>query len=118
MSVINVTQQRRLFGMFELDSTNTVLYSRVEADGRGDFVTTTDINGHDLFNDNSPILNAGELRQRVNHFRASGAMVDSFDFTCQYDDGPVPVRVLLARVRERFDYDSTKSILIHLRRRL
>ena len=103
--------------MFELDATNTVLYSRVEADGRGDSVAAPYLNGRALFEGVCPFANADELRQRINSFRSNGAQADSFDFTCQYADGPVSVRVLLARVRERTDRESTKSVLIHIRQR-
>lgn len=110
-------ESQKLFGMFELDASNTVLYSRVEGAGRGDYVPTADLNGRPLFGDAFAFANADELRQLINSFRSNGAQADSFDFTCQYDDGPVPVRILLARVRERTDRESTKSVLIHIRRR-
>ncbi|HWS55333.1 MAG TPA: hypothetical protein VN228_14445 [Pyrinomonadaceae bacterium] len=112
------TARAKLFGMFELDAANTVLYSRVEGDGNGSaLVPPPDLNGCALFGGVCHFANADELRQRINSFRSNGAQAASFDFTCEYDDGPVPVRVLLARVRERTDRDSTKSVLIHIRRR-
>lgn len=111
------TARQKLFGMFELDAADTVLYSRVEGVGRGDYVASADLNGRALFEAVCPFANADELRQRINSFRSNGAQADSFDFTCEYDDGPVPVRILLARVRERTDRESTKSVLIHIRRR-
>ena len=109
--------QPRLFGMFELDAANTVLYSRVETGGRGDEVPAPDLSGRGLFEGGGPFANAEELRRRINSFRSNGAQADSFDFTCEYADGPVPVRVLLARVRECSDRESTKSVLIHIRQR-
>lgn len=111
------TTQTKLFGMFELDSANTVIYSRVEGNGRGDEIPAPDLNGRDLFDEGSPLINADDLRRRVNNFRSNGAQADSFDFTCEYDDGPVPVRVLLARVRERSGLDDTRSVLMHIRQR-
>ena len=101
-----------LCGMFELDSAGVVLYSRVGADG-----PAPDHTGRNFFDEAADFSNAAELRRRINLFRASGAQADSFDFTCEYDDGPVPVRILLARLRERADYDNTSSVLIHVRRR-
>ncbi len=109
--------QPKLFGMFELDAADTVLYSRLELDGRGDGVPAPDFRGRGLFDGGGPFANAEELRRRINSFRSNGAQADSFDFTCEYDDGPVPVRVLLARVRERSDREVTKSVLIHIRQR-
>jgi hypothetical protein len=107
----------KLFGMFELDAADTVLYSRVEQVGRGDGVPAPDLSGRGLFEGGGPFANAEELRRRINSFRSNGAQADSFDFTCEYDDGPVPVRVLLARVRERADREVTKSVLIHIRQK-
>lgn len=109
--------QPKLFGMFELDAADTVLYSRMERDGRGDYMPTPDFNGRGLFEGVTPFANAEDLRRRINSFRLNGAQADSFDFTCEYDDGPVPVRVLLARVRERSDREVTKSVLIHIRQK-
>lgn len=117
MSIAPAPTQQKLFGMFELDASNTVLYSRVERDGRGDASPAPDLSGSVLFEVAAPFSNAAELRQLVNHFRSNGAQSDSFDFTCQYEDGPVTVRVLLARVREHTDQHSTKSVLIHIRQK-
>lgn len=109
---------QKLFGMFELDTACTVLYSRAELDGQNGEGIAPDLTGRALFDDSAPFSNAGELRQRINNFRSSRAQAGSFDFTCDYPDGPITVRVLLARIRERNDYDRTQSILVHIRRRL
>lgn len=105
-------------GMFELDAVGTVLYSRANADGPAGHGPAPDLKGRNYFDEAAGFANAAELRRRVNLFRAGGAQADSFDFTCEYEDGPVPVRVLLARIRERGSgYDQTGSVLIHVRRR-
>jgi hypothetical protein len=106
-----------LCGMFELDAAGTVLYSRADADGPVGG-PAPDLTGRNFFEEAADFSNAAELRRRVNLFRASAAQADSFDFICEYDDGPAPVRILLARIRERADYDNnTSSVLIHVRRR-
>jgi hypothetical protein len=104
-----------LFGMFELDPSGTVLYARAEGVGEAD-AHTHGLAGHNFFDEAARFSNAGELRRRINLFRMSGAQADSFDFTCEYDDGPVRVRVLLARIRERNNHDGAESVLIHVRR--
>lgn len=111
------TTRTKLLGMFELDAADTVLYSRVETEGRGDDIPAPDLSGRSLFEGGGPFANAEELRRRINSFRTNGAQADSFDFTCEYEDGPVPVRVLMARVRECADRESTKSVLIHIRQK-
>lgn len=105
-------QRPALLGMFELDAAGTVLYSRADAPG-----PAPDSAGRNFFDEAADFSNAGELRRRVNLFRASGAQADSFDFIFEYEDGPTPVRILLARIRERTDDDNHSSILIHIRRR-
>ena len=112
-----VVSRPALLGMFELDASGTVLYSRADADGPTPG-HAPDHTGRNFFDEAADFSNAGELRRRVNLFRAGGAQADSFDFICECDDGPAPVRILLARIRERTgrDNDNT-SVLIHVRRR-
>lgn len=103
-----------LCGIFELDSANTVLYSRFEtADGS----PPPEVNGRTLFEGAKQFANADELRRLINRFRTNEAKSDSFDFTCQWAGGPVAVKVLLARVLESYGRGATKSILVHIRER-
>ena len=105
---------QKVYGLFELDDDNTVLYSRLDDDG-GAALPSAGFNGQDFFRA-APFLNAEELRQAVDDFRASGAPARSVTFTCHYEDGPEQVKVLLARLRERSDAGRTKSILAHIRK--
>lgn len=111
------TTRQKLLGMFELDSSNTVRYSRFEGEGRVADPAAPDICGASLFDAAQPFSNSEEFRRRINSFRSNGAHADSFDFTFDYEDGPLPVRVLMARVRESSEADSAKSVLIHVRQR-
>ena len=43
---------------------------------------------------------------------------DSFDLDCHYGTSDHPVRVLLARIRERVNRNNTKSVLVHIRQGL
>jgi len=117
MSTSLTTIEQTLLGMFELDAHDIILYARVEADGRDGGAVATELHGRGLFEWAAPFANADELRRRIHHFRMNGAPADGFDFECQYADGEVPVRVLLARVRDFADHHETKSILVHIRQR-
>ena len=108
--------RQKLFGMFELDSSNRVIYSRFEGGAEGGAAPPA-VNGASLFEAGAAFSNADEFRRRINIFRSNGAQADSFDFTFEYEDGPVPVRVLMARVSESSERGSTRSVLIHVRRR-
>jgi hypothetical protein len=111
----SLLDQRKLFGLFELDSAGTVLYARVEPDGdaRG---KVPDVAGRDFFNEVAPFENAEELRLRVRDFTNGGGQADNFHFTCRLESGALPVKVLLARIRERSDGKRTKSVLLHIRK--
>ncbi len=75
-----------------------------------------DVRGRDFFSEVAPFENAEEFRQCINNFRASSRQASSINFTCRYQDGPLNVRVLLARIRERPEAHLTKSILVHIRK--
>jgi hypothetical protein len=113
-SVID-TADGRLLGMFELDASDTVIYARVE--GAGHSAPAPGPLGRALFEWAAPFANADELRRRIHYFRSNGAPADGFDFQCEYADGEMPVRVLLARVRDFTNQRTTKSILVHIRQR-
>ncbi|HEY0385401.1 MAG TPA: hypothetical protein VGC64_05290 [Pyrinomonadaceae bacterium] len=114
MSTLLLNQQR-LFGLFELDSSGTVLYSRIETDEDGD-AAASDVTGRNFFSDVAPFENREEFRRRINDFINSAWQADNFHFTYRYHDGLLPVKVLLARIRERSNGTHTKSILVHIRK--
>ena len=101
-----------LLGMFELDGTDTVVYAHMEGIG-----PLPDLRGRGLFERARSLSNSDELRQRIHYFRSNGASADAFDFVCQYEGGEIPVRVLMARVRDFAGNSGTKSILVHIRQR-
>jgi hypothetical protein len=105
---------RKLFGILELDSAGTVLYNRFDPDGGGG--AAADMTGRNFYTEVAPFRNVGEFRQRLDCFSRGTEPAHSMDFTCDYEDGPLPVRVLLARIRERSQAEATKSILVHIRR--
>ena len=106
----------KLYGLLELDSDGTVLYSRVEMDGSGAGKPAPDLTGLNFFTEVAPFKNVGEFQRQLDLFGRGQQPASSLDFVCQYDDGPLAVRVLLARIRERSDQHTTKSILVHIRR--
>lgn len=111
----SLVEERSFFGLFELDDSGTVLYSRIEVDGRSD-ATATSLTGQNFFKEIAPFDNVEEFRQRIAGFARSAAQADNFIFTCRINRGLMPVRVLLARIRERSNGEQTKSILVHIRK--
>jgi hypothetical protein len=106
----------KLFGLVELDSVGTVLYTRFEPDGGQLFGFAPAYMGLNFYTEVVPFKNVVEFRHLLDDFSRGSHPVHSIDFTCDYEDGPLPVRVLLTRIRERSQTDVTKSILIHIRR--
>ena len=107
----------KFYGLLELDAAGTVLYSRVEPDGvAAQGTSAPDLTGHNFYTEVAPFRNVAELRGEIDRFSRGSQPAYSIDFTCDYEDGPVQARVLLARIRERSQADVTKSILVHIRR--
>lgn len=104
---------RKLFGLVELDPAGTVLYNRFDAEGCD---PAADVTGRNFYTEVAPFSNVVEFRQRLDSFSRGTEPVHSMDFTCDYEDGPLPVRVLLARIRERTRAETTRSILVHFKR--
>lgn len=108
-------EQQNFFGLFELDDSGTILYSRIEPDGRTD-KRGPDVAGRNFFKEIISFENAEELRQRITTFRRSAIQADNFIFTCRTRNSLLPVRVLLARIHERTNGSRIKSVLLHIRK--
>lgn len=100
-----------LLGLFELDEAGTVLYSRIEPGGTG-----PEMSGRNFYDEVAPFENVAEFRRHVTEFTLGASPADSFKFDCQYAGCIHPVKVLLARIRERVHHDRTKSVLVHIRK--
>ncbi|HEX6184972.1 MAG TPA: response regulator [Pyrinomonadaceae bacterium] len=105
---------QKLYGLIEIDQAGTVLYTRFEGEG-ADFFSARDFTGRNFYAEVAPFKNVAEFRQRLDDFKRGTHAAHSINFTCEYADGPLAVRVLLTRIRERTERDVTKSILVHIR---
>lgn len=106
---------QKLFGLIELDAAGTILYSRIEQDGDAG-ASVADLTGRNFFTEIAPFKNIEEFRQLLDSFNQSSQQADSIRFIFDYEDGHLPVKILLARIRERSEQDVTKSILVHIRK--
>jgi len=111
---ISLLTAQELLGLFELDAAGTVLYYRIEPRGEPGS-TSQDMAGHNFYDEVAPFENVEEFRRYVTKFTLGESPADSFNFGCRYDGGVQPVKVLLARIRERVNHDRTKSVLVHIR---
>lgn len=104
-----------MYGLIEIDTAGTVLYTRFEGEAATSFASL-DPAGRNFYTEVAPFKNVGEFRQQLDDFSRGTRPAHSLDFTCLYEDGPLPVRILLTRIRERSERALTKSILVHIRR--
>lgn len=100
----------QLPGLVELDQEGTILYARLERDD-----ARRDLGGLNFFSEVAPCKNVGEFRRRLKDFANGREQANGFNFSCDFEDGSVPVRVLLDRIRERSNGDRADSILVHIR---
>ncbi|MBA2645439.1 MAG: hypothetical protein H0U81_01445 [Pyrinomonadaceae bacterium] len=107
-----ILSQRKLFGLLELDAAGTVLYSVLDDSLDG---SLANVAGHNFYSEVAPFINVEEFHQCLDTFNRGTEQALSFVFNCDYADGAVPVRVVLARIRERKNGD-TKSLLVHIRK--
>ena len=100
----------KLLGLFEIDENGRLLYSSVETAGR--LHRDSSLDGKNLFTELAPFANANDFKRRFEFFRFADMRSLSFAFTCQYADGPLLVRVVLARLLTGPEY----SFLVHLQK--
>ena len=110
-----ILSRQKLFGLLELDAAGTVLYSMLEGDHDLDG-SAAEVAGHNFFSEVVPFINVEEFHQRLDTFNRGSEYAKSFIFNCDYEDGAVPVRVLLARIRGHSNGDHTKSLLVHIKK--
>ena len=112
MSSLSLGPQK-VFGLLELDLQGKVIFSKLEGDEK--LATTADLVGRNFFSEVATFLNVAEFRRHFETFDNnpySGS--SSFMFNCDYEDGAVPVKVLLARLREDTKYPG--SVLVYIKK--
>jgi len=107
-----ILAQQKLFGLLELDQRGTVIFSKLEGDE--ELTGVADVVGRNFFSDVATFLNVAEFRQRFETFDSNPEPSSSFMFNCAYEDGAVPVKVLLARLREDTGYPG--SVLVYIKK--
>lgn len=104
--------KQKLLGLFELDENGNVLYSSVES-ASGSMYREPTFDGSNFFTEVAGFTNSRDFQRRFELFRLGETQAHSFDFTCEYADGPAPVKVLMARL---FKDPPNRSFLVHLRK--
>ena len=104
---------QKLFGLLELDLQGTVIFSKLE--GEEKLAPAADLVGRNFFSEVANFLNVAEFQRHFETFdnNPRGGS-SSFIFNCDYEDGAVPVKVLLARLRE--DTMFPGSVLVYIKK--
>ena len=108
-----ILASQKLFGLLELDLQGTVIFSKLEGDEK--LAAAAEVVGRNFFSEVATFMNVAEFRQHFetfDNFPHSGS--SSFMFNCDYEDGAVPVKVLLARLREDTKYPG--SVLVYIKK--
>jgi len=97
-------------GMFDLDADGTILYYRAESgslpSGR------SDLDGCSFYDVMAAFDHAGELRRMVEEFLQGDGSAANFAFICRAGGEELPLRALIARVREESDLGRAKAVLL------
>ncbi len=103
---------QKLFGLLELDPQGTVVFSKLEGDDK--LPGAVDLVGRNFFSEVATFLNVAEFRERFETFDSKPESSNSFMFNCDYEDGAVPVKVLLARLKEDTKYP--ESVFVYIKK--
>jgi len=109
------TLPAEIYGLFELDSAGTVMYSKIES---GDYSAKgwTEFNGLNFFDEVAPFKNVEEFRRRFRYFVKGSDAAEKFNFICQFDEQPLEVKVMLTQISEREFDASSKLIIVDIRK--
>jgi hypothetical protein len=99
-----------VFGLYELASDGTILYSRPRA-GDGLHPAQNAIVGQDFFRDIFPCRNIDDLRRHFRQFITGDRSVDSFLFECLFEQETVRAKVFMTRAYEN-DHAHAGDIVI------
>ncbi len=105
----------KVFGLFELDLTGTVMYSKVDPNNSSVSLPPSLI-GLNFFDEVAPFGNSEEIRRRFRYFAKGSDSADKFTFTYQTDEQPMEVKVMLTQIKEREYNGSEKFIIVDIRK--
>lgn len=105
----------KIFGLFELDSFGTILYSRIDA-GNSSVNLPRDLIGRNFFDEIAPFGRTEEFRRRFRYFAKGSDSAEKFTFTDYSDEDSSEVKVMLTQISEREYNGSEKFIIVDIRK--
>jgi len=88
-----------MFGLFELDDSGNVLYSRAHPIERRDSTASSTV-GQNFFREVAKFENREDLRSHFRQFVASRSPADNFKFDCVFGQRTVKARISMIRGHE------------------
>ncbi len=103
-----------VFGLYELASDGTVLYSRARA-GEVLREPTQGMVGRDFFRDVAGFENKEDLRHHFRRFIHGDQSVNAFTFDCLYGADVVKAKIFMTRAYESNDENAGTIVILDIR---
>ena len=103
-----------MFGLFELDDSGNVLYSRAHPIGRRDSAASSTV-GQNFFREVAKFENREDLRSHFRQFIASRSPADNFKFDCVFGQRTVKARISMIRGHEADAEHSADIVIMDIR---
>lgn len=98
------------YGLFELDTAGTVLYSKINRRSSTANLPA-DLIGLNFFDEIAPFKNIEEFRRRFRYFAKGSETAERFTFSSELEENRVELNVMLTRISER-EFDGEKKLII------
>lgn len=110
---VSKINQNNLFGVVELDSAGTIVYSNFEKEDETEI--SEDVTGLNFYDEVAPFNNADELRNRIKTFNSGSSATAVLEFICKFEDGFLLVRILLAKVNDKSSVADKNFTLVQIK---
>src|ERR1044072_4678800 len=104
-----------LGALFELDAEGTVVYSRLRRN-REMFEPEPRVVGQNFFEEVAAFENIDDFRRRFMYFVKGSSSIENFNFDFKFEKNAVPVRVMLVRVSEHDHSESSRLVIVDIRK--
>ena len=105
----------QIFGLFELDTAGTVMYSRLDAPPvRGG--STDSLIGRNFFDEIASSEYSAEIQRRFRYFAKNSEAAEKFTLSYSDDRSVVQVKVMLTQISRREYDEKGKSIILDIRK--
>ncbi len=98
------------FGLFELDTAGTVLYSKLDRKNIHSNLPS-ELNGLNFFDEINLFKDTEEFRRRFRYFTSGSKTAEKFTSTFEIEENRVELNIMITRISER-EFNGAKKIFI------